>query len=199
MKKIRNYFERVMMTAILAVVCGSFLTACGSDDDDNGGNGGSASGGGTNAAIFIGEKNYGNAPYGYFLDNGIDGTERTGSFMFSNVKLPDGLTSLDTKWTYVSVRLPYDGGAIPVGKFSGSDVDMDFDINHNLKDNTVDLTGWSVNVSIEIKKSGDKYVIDVTASNLYTATDYSSAGKKSSDNFTFHYEGGLTMLVNSQQ
>ena len=183
-------FASVMM---LAVVCVTFLTACGSDDDDNGGNVGS-----TNAAIVINGKNCGKVPYGYFIDQGMTLTEHTGAFMFSDVKQADGQTLQDTNWTYIAIRLPYDGGDIPVGKFSGNSVIMNFAIGHYLNDDAVTLTGWCGDVSLEVKKSGDKYIIDVTASGIYTSTDDSGILNKTSDNLTFHYEGGLTKLDNSQ-
>ena len=182
------------LIAILAIMCSSSLVSCGSDDDNNESNGGGASTGNNNAALVIGTKNFGNLPYAYFIDNGMDGIGRSCSLMFSNVRMPDGLSTTDLKWTYLAVRLPYDGSDIPVGKFSGSDVDLDFDVNHNIKDDTIELTGWSTEVTVEIRKSGDRYSIDVITSSLYTATDNVGNGQKSSDNIVFHYEGVLSTL-----
>lgn len=183
---------KYILLATVSLLFSLSFESCSSDSDDNERGGGS--GNGTNTAFIIGDKNYGYIPYAYFIDNGMDGKERTCSFMFSNVKLPEGLSGQDVKWTYLAVRLPYDGLTIPVGTFSGSSVDMDFDVNYNLNDNSVELTGWSLNVSVEIKKSGDNYYIDVTASDLYTETDHDVNAKKSPYNVVFHYEGGVNIL-----
>lgn len=187
MKTIKFY----MTLVIMAMVCVTTFSACGDDDDDD--NNGT---GATNFSKFsVDGQKYDFSAYGFFIDNGSDGGERTGSFLFSNINLSKGL-SQNVPWTYISVRIPYNGTSIPEGSFTNN-VDADFDINYKISEDTCELTGWSTNLTLTVKKSGTGYVVDIISNNFYTAKDYNSTGKKSTGSLLFHYEGSIQKLTNS--
>jgi len=176
-----DYYLKNIVTFIVAIIV---MTACSSDDESSNGNSSSS------AELIIEGKSYGGLPYACFMSNG-DGT---GSFMFSNQNFASGSIDRDSNLTYVSVRLPYTSGDIPTGAFSGSDVDADFDVNRILSSDNCELTGWSMDVTMSIQKSGNNYIVSVTSDNMHIYQSDDDWGNGTIGSLKMNYEGGIVFL-----
>lgn len=181
----KKYFENVSnLMVLMSIMCMVAVSSCGSDDDpqDNV----------PNASLIISGKNYGVLPYGNFM-NWNDGTA---SFIFGNQNITGGNIDVNSGYTYVAVRIPYSSGDIPVGTFSGSDVDLDFDVNRIASSQKCDMTGWSMNLSMTVSRSGDKYVVDVTSNNLHIYSNDDDSGDGTKGSLSLHYEGSIRSISN---
>ena len=174
--------------AMAVIVCVTFA-ACGSDDDDTTGGSGDNGGGNTtaNSVLFINDTNYGLLPYAWFMDWG--GGE--GSFIIANQNTILNGVDQNSDYTYVAVRIPYTTGSdIPIKSFSDT-ADLDFDLNRIYAQNTVDMTGWSLNQSMTINKTGDKYIVDVYTNDLHIFKSDEESGDGQHGTLKIHYEGPL--------
>ncbi len=183
---------KYLTMALMAIGCVLF-TSCSSDNNDV--NNGSSNTEG-NPELFINGKSYGSIPYAYFLDEGVDGNEHTGSFIFSNLRMSSGdFGTAGTKWTYLSVRVPVGSdGEIPVGSFTGKRADADFDVNRILPDGSCDLTGWSLSTNFTVSKSGNKYIINIDNNEFSIFYGDDEYGKGTKGLVSFKYEGEVEKL-----
>ncbi len=178
-------YTKKMLMVLLSITGLVILSACGSDDDETAENGGSLK-----AALIISGKSYGALPYGSFTNWG-DGTA---SFIFGNQNIAGGSMDSNSGYTYVAIRIPYTTGDIPLGTFSGNNVDLDFDVNRFAATQKCDLTGWSTNLTMTVAKSGDKYLVDVTTNILHIFQNDEESNKGNTGSLTLHYEGGISTV-----
>jgi len=183
-KYIKTKMASMVMLSIMLV---STFTACSSDNDDIPDNGNDA-----NAALIINGKNYGILPYGNF----VDWADGTASFVFANQNMAEGSIDVNSAYTYVAVRIPYNSGPLPMGTFSGKDVDLDFDVNRILSTEECELTGWSEDLVMTVSISGEKYIVDVRTNSLHIYSNDEETGDGHSGTLTMHYEGNLSDVNN---
>ena len=178
-------YTKKMLMVLLAITGLVTLSACGSDDDET-----TEIGGNLNAALIISGKNYGVLPYGSFT-NWEDGTA---SFIFGTQSIASGSMDRNSGYTYVAIRIPYTTGDIPLGTFSGNDVDLDFDVNRIATSQKCDLTGWSTDITMTVAKLGDKYIVDVTTNILHIFQNDEESNNGNTGSLTFHYEGRISTV-----
>ena len=171
-------FKSAMVVVLMSLVVAS-LTACGGDDDDDLGSTSSSN------ALIINGTTYGNLPYAIFT---VD-EDGTASFIFSSVRMVNSIDP-NAPLTFLSVRIPYSSGGIPTGVFS-ADVDADFDVNRVPSTGKCDLTGWSVNQTMKVSKSGDKYIVDFVTNDLHIYHSDNEIDDGQSGSLVFHYEGKI--------
>lgn len=184
MKAITSFknLQKVLMT----IMCLTMFCACSSDDYDT--TGGDSSGSANE--LMISGKSYGSLPYGQFIDWG-DGYA---SFIFSNIRMVNAGTT--TPITFLSVRIPYNTSGIPQGTFS-TEADADFDVNRIASTGKCDLTGWCMKLIMTVVKSGDKYIVDFSTSDLHIFHSDDETGNGQSGSLTLHYEGFLEVVNNN--
>lgn len=178
-------FKNLQMV-LMTIMCLTMFCACGSDDDDTIGGGGS----GSANEMMISGKSYGSLPYGQFSDWG-DGYAL---FIFSNIRMVNAGT--DTPFTFLSVRIPYTTSGIPQGTFS-TEADADFDVNRIASTGKCDLTGWCMKLTMTVARSGDKYTVDFSTSDLHIFHSDEETGNGQSGSLTLHYEGNLEVVKNN--
>ena len=180
-----------MMLAMMAAVCMAF-TACGGDDDGQtppaGGGVGTGGGGNVkpNSVLFVNGTNYGLLPYAYIMD----WNDGAASIIIANQNgIKQGLDQ-NAGYTHVAVRIPNFTGSIPTGTYSQG-LDLDFDINRIYAANTIEMTGWSTQLVMNVVNQGDKYIIDITTENLHTYTKDNEKGDGQKGTLSIHFEGSL--------
>ena len=187
----KSIFTRVMMLAMMAAVCMAF-TACGGDDDGQtppaGGGVGTGGGGNVkpNSVLFVNGTNYGLLPYAYIMD----WNDGAASIIIANQNgIKQGMDQ-NAGYTQVAVRIPNFTGSIPTGTYSQG-LDLDFDINRIYAANTIEMTGWSTQLVMNVVNQGDKYIIDITTENLHTYTKDNEKGDGQKGTLSIHFEGSL--------
>lgn len=175
-----------LQVVLMTIMCLTMFCACSSDDDDTTGDSGS----GSANEMMISGKSYGSLTYGQFIDWG-DGYA---SFIFSNIRMVNAGT--DIPITFLSVRIPYNTSGIPQGIFS-TNADADFDVNRIASTGKCDLTGWCMKLTMTVARSGDKYIVDFSTSDLHIFHSDDEAGNGQSGSLTLHFEGNLEVVNNN--
>ena len=178
-----------MMVAMMAAMCVT-LAACGGDDGDSSPAGSGDNGGGgnvkPNSVLFVNGTNYGLLPYAYIMD----WNDGAASIIIANQNgIKQGLDQ-NAGYTQVAVRIPNFTGSIPTGTYSQG-LDLDFDINRIYAANTIEMTGWSTQLVMNVVNQGDKYIIDITTENLHTYTKDNEKGDGQKGTLNIHFEGSL--------
>ena len=180
----KNLFKDIIM-ALFAVVAMVSLTACGSDDDDF--DNGNTS---TKNVLTINGRSYDNLPYAQFISR----SDGTATFIFSSVRMVSDIDR-NAPLTLLSVRIPSSSSGIPTGSFS-TDADADFEVNRIISTQTCDLTGWSLNLTINVAQLGDKYIINFSSNDMHIFHSDDEVGNGESGSLTLHYEGKVEIINN---
>lgn len=185
----KSFFLRLMTVVMVAAMCVT-LAACGGDDGDSSpaGNGDNGSGGNVkpNSVLFVNGTNYGLLPYAYIMK----WNDGAASIIIANQNgIKQGLDQ-NAGYTQVAVRIPNFMGSIPTGTYSQG-LDLDFDINRVYAANTIEMTGWSTQLVMNVVNQGDKYIIDITTENLHTYTKDNEKGDGQKGTLNIHFEGSL--------
>ena len=116
------------------------------------------------------------------------------SLTLRNIRLVNAGTT--TPITFLSVRIPYNNSGIPQGTFS-TEADADFDVNRITSTGKCDLTGWCMKLIMTVVRSGDKYIVDFSTSDLHIFHSDDETGNGQSGSLTLHYEGYLEVVNNN--
>ena len=185
----KTIFLKVMTVAMMAAMCVT-LAACGGDDGDSSPAGSGDNGGGgnvkPNSVLFVNGTNYGLLPYAYIMK----WNDGAASIIIANQNgIKQGMDQ-NAGYTQVAVRIPNFTGTIPTGTYSQG-LDLDFDINRVYAANTIEMTGWSTQLVMNVVNQGDKYIIDITTENLHTYTKDNEKGDGQKGTLNIHFEGSL--------